>query len=77
MNYDSWKLSNAQDDGWYSDEVTSCCGVEQYVKENLCDNSKIHYCSECGEDNYMYEMIDEYEYNERRRENALEYNRDE
>lgn len=77
MSYDKWKLSNPHDDGWTSDEVTSCCGAEERIKENLCDESKIYYCSECGEDNYTYELISEYEYQERRREDAQEYNRDE
>ena len=49
MSYDKWKLSNPQDDGWTSDEVTSCCGAEERVKENLCDDRQIFYCSECGE----------------------------
>ena len=31
MTYDNYKLSNPQDDGWTSDEVTSCCGAEQAV----------------------------------------------
>ena len=49
MSYDNWKLSNPQDDGWTSHEVTSCCGVEERIKHNLCDDSEIYYCSECGE----------------------------
>ena len=77
MSYDNWKLSNPQDDGWTSDEVTSCCGVEERIKHNLCDDSEIYYCSECGEDNYAYEIISQHEYNERRREDAQEYNSDE
>jgi len=77
MSYDNWKLSNPQDDGWTSDEVTSCCGVEERIKHNRkCYGSEIYYCSECGEDNYAYEMISQYEYNERRREDAKEYNSD-
>ena len=77
VSYDRWKLSNPQDDGWTSDEVTSCCGVEERVKENLCDESKIYYCSECGEDNHWYELIEKWEYDERRRDDAQEYNKDE
>lgn len=77
MNYDQWKLSNSHDDGWTSDEVTSCCGAEERVKENLCDDRKIYYCSECGEDNHWYELIEKWEYDERRRDDAQEYNKDE
>jgi hypothetical protein len=73
MNYDNWKLQAPE----YNDDVTSCCGAQEYVKENLADDSKIYYCSECGDDNYTYEIICETEYNERRREDALEHNRDE
>ncbi len=77
MSYDKWKLSNPHDDGWTSDEVTSCCGVEQHVKENLCDESKIYYCSECGETDDWYTLMSPYEYQEMMRDNAQEYNRDE
>jgi hypothetical protein len=77
MSYDKWKLSNPHDDGWTSDEVTSCCGAEERVKENLCDDSQIFYCSECGEDNNWYELIEYWEYQERKRDDAQEYNNDE
>ena len=92
MSYDKWKLSNPQDDGWASDEVTSCCGVEQegsgasnccdarfWAETDICGSCKEHAeeymrCSECDS---QYTMISEYEYNERRREDAQEHNRDE
>lgn len=95
MNYDNWKLSNPQDDGWTSNEVTSCCGVEQegsgasnccdaklWDDTDICGECKEHadeymICSECGDDEECYTMISEYEYSERRREDALEHNRDE
>ena len=77
MSYDKWKTSNPQDDGWTTDEVTSCCGAEERVKENLCDDRQIFYCSECGEDNHWYELIEYWEYQERKRDDAQEYNRDE
>lgn len=76
MSYDNWKLSNPQDEGWYSDLVTSCCGAEEEIKENLCDDSKIFYCSECGETNGFYNMVELYEYEEIQRDNANEFNRD-
>jgi hypothetical protein len=34
-------------------------------------------CSECGQDDTCYTMISKHEYNERRREEAQEYNKDE
>mgnify|MGYP003667896206 CR=1 FL=1 len=72
MNYDIWKLQAPE----YDDEITSCCGAEEYVKENLADDSKIYYCSDCGDDEDCYEVISETEYNERRRDDAMEFNRD-
>ena len=72
MNYDRWKLQAPE----YDDEITSCCGAEEYVKENLADDSKIYYCSDCGDDEDCYEVISETEYNERRRDDAIEFNRD-
>ena len=60
MNYDNWKLSNPQDDGCTSDEVTSCCGVEQEATgaSNCCDVkfwAETDICSDCKEhaDEYM------------------------
>ena len=60
MSYDNWKLSNPQDDGWTSDEVTSCCGVEQERSgvSNCCDAkfwAETDICSKCKEhaDEYM------------------------
>ena len=72
MNYDRWKLQAPE----YDDEITSCCGAEEYVKENLSDDSKIYYCSDCGDDEDCYEVISETEYNERRIDDAMEFNRD-
>ena len=63
MNYDQWKLMSDRDDS--SDLVTSCCGT--YEEDMVC--------TKCGCDDYT--MIEEYEYNERRREDAQEFNRDE
>ena len=95
MSYDNWKLSNPQDDGWTSDEVTSCCGVEQegsgasnccdarfWAETDICGECKEHadeylICSECGDDETCYTIISEYEYNERRREDEQEHNKDE
>ena len=60
MNYDQWKLSNSHDDGWTSDEVTSCCGVAQEGSgaSNCCDArfwGHTDICGECKEhaDEYM------------------------
>ena len=52
-------------------------GAEERVKENLCDDRQIFYCSECGEDNHWYELIEYWEYQERKRDDAQEYNKDE
>ena len=94
MSYDNWKLSNPQDDGWASDEVTSCCGVDQegsglsdccdakfWSETDICSACKEHaeeymICTECGYSDQCYTMIGEHEYNERRREEAQEYNKD-
>ena len=95
MSYDKWKLSNPHDDGWTSDEVTSCCGVEQeprgvsnccgakfWAETDICSACKEHaeeymICTECGEDEECYTLITLHEYQERRREDAQEYYRDE
>tara|TARA_A100001391_G_scaffold194003_1_gene169899 strand:+ start:1903 stop:2190 length:288 start_codon:yes stop_codon:yes gene_type:complete len=95
MSYDNWKLSNPQDDGWASDEVTSCCGVDQegsglsnccdakfYLETDICSACKEHaeeymICTECGYSDQCYTMIELHEYQERRREDAQEYNKDE
>tara|TARA_R110001632_G_scaffold102278_4_gene210455 strand:+ start:334 stop:567 length:234 start_codon:yes stop_codon:yes gene_type:complete len=77
MNYDNWKLSNGQDDGWNSDEVTSCCGKEQHIKESLAHDDKVYYCSECGETDNWYTLMEEYEYEEMMEEDANEIDRDE
>ena len=60
MTYDNYKLSNPQDDGWTSDEVTSCCGVEQELSgvSNCCGArfwGHTDICGECKEhaDEYM------------------------
>ena len=106
MSYDNWKLSNPQDDGWASDEVTSCCGVDQegsglsnccdaklvvtmydadgvnLLETDICSACKEHaeeymICTECGYSDQCYTMIELHEYQERRREEAQEYNNDE
>lgn len=95
MNYDSWKLSNPQSEGWTSDLVTSCCGADEessetsnccdskfYPETDICGKCKEHadvymICSECGEDEDYYTMIEQYEYNERMREHYSEFNKDE
>ena len=51
MTYDNYKLSNPQDDGWTSDEVTSCCGVEQELSgvSNCCGARFWGHTDICGE----------------------------
>ena len=70
MNYDNWKLATPD----YSDLVTSCCGAEVETKESLAHDDKYDYCSCCGETDI--EAIEPYEYDERKREDAAEFNRD-
>ena len=59
MTYDKWKLSNPQDDGHTSDEVTSCCGAEQVGSgaSNCCDAKFWGHTDICGE---CKEHADEY-----------------
>jgi len=66
MNYDTYKLATDRDN--CTDMVTSCCGVDERVKENLADDSKIYYCSECGETDDFYSMIEDYEYEENQKD---------
>ena len=54
MNYDKYKLSNPQDDGFTSDEVTSCCGVDEEGSRasNCCDSqffAETDICNSCKE----------------------------
>jgi len=94
-SYDKYKLSNPLDEGWTSDLVTSCCGVEEESSEasNCCDSifwgetdicgecgehaEEYMICSECGEDETCYEMIEQYEYEEKMRDYYNEMNEDE
>ena len=65
MNYDDWKLSNPTDDGYGYNMVSNCCGA------SVCEETDI--CSDCNE---HCEPIEDYEYEERQRENHLEMMRD-
>lgn len=69
-----------------SEEVESnrsnCCDSKVIQETDICGDCKEHseiymMCADCGYDEDEYSMIEEYEYNERRREDALEFNRDE
>ena len=77
MSYDKWKTSNPQDDGWTADEVVACCGMDAFdaVKSRLINDEIIEVCIHCGE--AWPDNIDRWEYEERQRDNAQEYNRDE
>tara|TARA_R100000655_G_scaffold42676_1_gene78695 strand:+ start:1293 stop:1487 length:195 start_codon:yes stop_codon:yes gene_type:complete len=63
MSYDNYKLSNPNDDGYYSEEVSNCCGAK--VLEMVC--------SQCGDD---CEEIDAHEYAEKMSEYFKELNND-
>ena len=74
MSYDNWKLSNPDDDGYYTGMVNSCCGAEgTYTR--FIDDEYITVCLDCGEAHP--ERIEKYEYDEIQRENYYEFNRDE
>ncbi len=72
MNYDQYKLSNPFDEGRDSDLVTSCCGSEEEVKESLAHDDKIYYCSECGNTSWDYDLIEQYEYDEKMKDHFSE-----
>tara|TARA_R100000329_G_scaffold72772_1_gene63309 strand:- start:278 stop:553 length:276 start_codon:yes stop_codon:yes gene_type:complete len=66
MSYDNYKLSNPQDDGWTSDEVTSCCGAEQEPSgvSDCCDAkfwAETDICSACKEHAEEYMICSECE----------------
>ena len=82
MTYDQWKLSNPVDDGYGYDMVSNCCGAKFWAETDICSACKEHaeeymICTECGEDEECYTLITLHEYQERRREDAQEFNRDE
>ena len=64
MNYDQYKLSNPQDEGWYSDLVTSCCGSEEETR--LIEDEEISICVTCCEP--YPDMIEQYEYEENQKD---------
>lgn len=95
MNYDQYKLSNPQDEGWNSDLVTSCCGAEEvgsqssnccdskfWVETDICGECKEHAeeymrCSECDDDDSCYELIEQYEYDEKMKDHYADMKMDE
>ena len=72
-SYDKYKLSNPQDEGWYSDLVTSCCGSEKETR--VIEDEEISICIEC-ECAYP-DMIEEYEYEEKMRDHYADMKMDE
>jgi hypothetical protein len=92
MNYDTWKLSNPIDDGFYTEMVSSCCGAEivDGDRSDCCDATFIaetDICSDCKEHADIIEMmcsecgeecdeIEDYEYEELQKESYQEMMRD-
>tara|TARA_R110000787_G_scaffold103768_1_gene210396 strand:- start:1011 stop:1223 length:213 start_codon:yes stop_codon:yes gene_type:complete len=70
MNYDNWKLSTPE----YSSTISACCGAQ--VIDEYCEDQDANFdiCEDCGDE---CSAIDQGEYDERRREDAMEFNRDE
>ena len=70
MNYDQWKTMSDRDER--SDDVTNCCGCD--AESRLIEDELVSTCTECGE--AYPDMISQFEYDERRREDAAEMYRD-
>ncbi len=93
MNYDTWKLKSDADDKSdlvtsccgceeQPSGTSNCCDTKFWAETDICGECKEHadeymICSECEEDDTCYEMIEQYEYDERKRDDAMEFNRDE
>ena len=74
MNYDQWKTMSDRDDS--TDMVSPCCGSEYSEYTNYDEYVSADYiCSECSEEFDV--PIEDYEYAERKREEAAEFRRDE
>lgn len=62
-------------------EASNCCDSKFWAETDICGECKEHadeymICSSCGDDEDCYTMIEQYEYDERRRDDANEFNRD-
>tara|TARA_R110002020_G_scaffold6077_1_gene25411 strand:- start:2080 stop:2304 length:225 start_codon:yes stop_codon:yes gene_type:complete len=69
MNYDDWKLASPPE----NDLVSYCCGSE--YEEDTEDGIVQYKCYKCND--WFDEPEEEWEYNERQRENWLEMQADE
>ena len=90
MNYDNWKLATPDYSDLVttccgseqeSSNASNCCDSSFWAETDICNSCKEHadeymICSECGDDEDYYTMIEQYEYDERKREDAAEFNRD-
>ena len=91
MNYDTYKLSNPIDDGFCTEMVSSCCGVEIIDGEtsDCCDArmwNNTDICGDCKEHADTYEVcgecgeecdeIEDYEYRALEKESYEEMMRD-
>ncbi len=64
-----------------SSGASNCCDSKFWAETDICGDCKEHaddymICSDCGDSEDCYTMIEQYEYNERRRDDANEFNRD-
>jgi len=74
MNYDQWKTMSDRDDS--TDKVSPCCGAEYSEYPNYIEYISTDFiCNECKDEFDV--PIEDYEYAERKREDAAEFNRDE
>ena len=92
MNYDQWKTMSDRDERsndvtscWGAEEgggnTSNCCDSRFWEETDICGKCKEHadknmICSECGDDDTYYTMISQFEYDERKREDAAEMYRD-
>lgn len=72
---DNYKLNNPNDDGYYSDCVSSCCGAE--VSKYCSDDEHMHEAIMCDDCGCECEQIEQYEYDEKMREHYAEMRADE
>ena len=64
-----------------SSGASNCCDSKFWAETDICGDCKEHaddymICSDCGDDEDCYTMIEQYEYDERRHDDANEFNRD-
>lgn len=75
MSLDRYKTMTPEDDGYYSDYVSSCCGAEI---QRVCTYDEYMHdgiiCDDCG---HVCEELEQYEYEEKMREHYADMKMDE